>query len=34
MKNITKCIIKQKKKLRKKYSKISERDKKRRGLDK
>jgi hypothetical protein len=34
MKNIVKCIIKQKKKLRKKFRNISERDKRRKGLDK
>lgn len=33
MKNISKCILKQKKRLRRKFNKLSERDKKRRGLD-
>jgi hypothetical protein len=34
MKNISKCILKQKKRLRRKFNKLSERDTKRRGLDK
>ena len=33
MKNISKCIIKQKKKLNRKFNKLTPRDKKRRGLD-
>lgn len=33
MKNITKCRIKHKKKLNKKFNKLTARDKKRRGLD-
>jgi len=34
MKNISKCILKQKKRQRRKFNKLSERDLKRRGLDK